>query len=100
MVAARIKRERKGDMDLKSDDLFWPNVSDGPCHNQLRQNLRGDVAVLGAGLTGAMIAHALSREGLEVVVLDKRDVGRGSTSASTGFSPYEIDTSLVQPTTV
>ena len=53
-----------------------------------------DVAVVGAGITGAMVAHRLSSDGLSVVVIDGRDVCRGSTSASTALLQYEIDVSL------
>ena len=53
-----------------------------------------DVAIIGGGITGAFIAHHLVKEGLDVVVLDKRAVGRGSTAASTSLVEYEIDTSL------
>jgi len=84
-------------MDLKSDALFWPRLSRTPTtHGPLRQNLHCDVAVIGAGLSGAMIAHALSDEGLDVVILDKRGVGHGSTSASTAVVLYEIDTPLIE----
>jgi glycine/D-amino acid oxidase-like deaminating enzyme len=84
-------------MDLKSGDLFWPRlVRYRLRHHPLLEDVRCDVAVIGAGLSGAMVAHALSREGLEVVVLDKREVGHGSTSASTALVLYEIDTPLVE----
>ncbi len=53
-----------------------------------------DVAVVGAGITGAMVAYRLSSEGHSVVVIDGRDVCRGSTSASTALLQYEIDVSL------
>src|SRR6476620_7623721 len=74
------------EMDLKSGTLFWPD-RDGRLghHPRLRNDLRCDVAILGAGLTGALAAYTLSAEGFDVVVLDKRDVGRGSTSASTAL---------------
>jgi glycine/D-amino acid oxidase-like deaminating enzyme len=56
---------------------------------------RCDVLVLGAGVTGALLAYRLAREGVDVVLVDRRDVGRGSTAASTGLLQYEIDTPLV-----
>lgn len=54
-----------------------------------------DVAILGAGITGALIAETLTAEGYDVRMLDARDVGRGSTSASTALLQYEIDTHLI-----
>jgi len=50
-----------------------------------------DVAIIGAGITGALVAHALVEAKLRVVVFDKRDPGRGSTAASTGLLLYEPD---------
>lgn len=44
---------------------------------------RFDVAVVGAGLTGACTALLLARAGLSVVLLDQHDVGAGSTGRST-----------------
>jgi glycine/D-amino acid oxidase-like deaminating enzyme len=61
----------------------------------LLEDVACDVAIVGAGISGALIAHALADAGLDVVVLDKRDAAWGSTSASTALLQYEIDTELV-----
>ena len=53
-----------------------------------------DVVVIGAGITGALVADALTAEGLGVVVLDRRAPASGSTAASTSLLSYEIDVSL------
>ena len=65
-----------------------------PRHHRPRHNINCDVAIIGAGLTGALIADSLVEAGFDVVLLDKRDVGQGSTSASTALILYEIDTPL------
>jgi glycine/D-amino acid oxidase-like deaminating enzyme len=82
-------------MDLVSPQPFWP-LKNGllSVYPSLKNNARCDVAVLGGGITGAFAAEALTAAGLDVVVLDKRDVGTGSTSASTALLQYELDTSL------
>ncbi len=49
------------------------------------------MAILGAGVTGALLALELVDRGLSVVVLDKRDAGRGSTAASTALLLAETD---------
>jgi len=59
---------------------------------RLDADLSCDVAVVGAGITGALIADELAGHGHDVVVLDQRDVCWGSTSASTALLQYEIDT--------
>jgi glycine/D-amino acid oxidase-like deaminating enzyme len=86
-------------MDLVSPRPFWP-LKNGllRVYPALKQDLRGDVVVLGAGITGAFIAQHLAEEGLDIIVLDKRDVCAGSTSANTALLQYELDASLVELT--
>ena len=83
-------------MDLKSGYPFWA-VKNGLMHAfpPLQEDLRCDVAIIGGGITGALIADELSAHGHDVAVVDQRDVGWGSTSASTALLQYEIDTHLV-----
>lgn len=61
----------------------------------LTRNIQCEIAVLGAGISGAIIADRLVREGFNVVVLDRRDVCMGSTSASTALLQYDIDITLI-----
>lgn len=63
---------------------------------KLESDFRIAVAIIGAGISGALMAHALVRAGIECVVLDARTVGLGSTSASTSLLQYEIDIPLSQ----
>ncbi len=53
-----------------------------------------DVAIVGTGISGALIGLKLSQLGLDVVFIDKRSPGRGSTIASTAMIQFEIDTPL------
>lgn len=62
----------------------------------LSHNLRTEVAVMGAGITGALVAWYLTQAGVPCVVVDKRHVATGSTAASTSLIQYEIDTPLHQ----
>jgi glycine/D-amino acid oxidase-like deaminating enzyme len=61
----------------------------------LVRDAEADVVVVGAGVTGALVAEAVSGH-CSVVVLDRRGPVRGSTSASTALVCYEIDTPLIQ----
>lgn len=54
-----------------------------------------DVAIVGAGLTGAFLADALTACGLDVAVLDRNEPGAGSTGASTALVMYDLDVGLV-----
>lgn len=82
-------------MDLRSGSAFWP-IRDGLVQSfpALDSDVQCDVAVIGGGITGAMAAFHLVEAGLDTVLIDRRDVGGGSTSASTGLLQYEIDTDL------
>ena len=83
-------------MDLKSGYPYWA-VKNGllRAFAPLDRDARCEVAVLGAGITGALIADELVAHGHDVVVADQRDAAWGSTAASTALLQYEIDTHLV-----
>ncbi len=82
-------------MDLRTGHPFWL-VKNGfiGTYPALHADERCDVVIVGAGITGALIANELSEAGLNCVVLDQRDAGMGSTIASTALLQYEIDTEL------
>ncbi|HEY3520331.1 MAG TPA: FAD-dependent oxidoreductase [Rhodanobacteraceae bacterium] len=84
-------------MDVKSGYPWWP-LRNGLLRDYppLLENGECEVAVVGAGITGALIARALVGAGLDTVVIDRRDVGWGSTAASTALLQYEIDTEFLQ----
>ena len=83
-------------MDLKSGYPYWA-VKNGLMHAfpPLQEDLRCDVAVIGGGITGALIADELAAGGHDVAVIEQRDVGWGSSSASTALLQYEIDTHMI-----
>lgn len=82
-------------MDLNSGYPWWV-VSNGLLGTWpvLREDVACDVLVMGAGITGALIADELVRSGLDVRVVDRREAGWGSTAASTALLQYEIDVEL------
>jgi glycine/D-amino acid oxidase-like deaminating enzyme len=84
-------------MDVKSGYPWW-TVRNGILahYPPLADDARCEVAVVGAGVTGALITTALADAGLDVLVLDRRDVGWGSTAASTALLQYDIDTNLAE----
>jgi glycine/D-amino acid oxidase-like deaminating enzyme len=82
-------------MDLKSNEPFWL-VKNGiiQSYPSLRENLSCDVLVVGGGITGSLIAHQCIEDGYKTVLIDKREVANGSSSATTSMLQYEIDTPL------
>ncbi|GAA5007313.1 FAD-binding oxidoreductase [Pseudoluteimonas lycopersici] len=83
-------------MDLKSGYPYWA-VKSGLIHSfpKLTRDNSCEVAVIGGGISGALIADELATHGHDVMVLEERDIAWGSTSASTALIQYEIDTHLI-----
>jgi glycine/D-amino acid oxidase-like deaminating enzyme len=82
-------------MDLKSTYCYWP-IKNGlvRAYPPLDQDIDCDVVVIGGGITGALVAYHLAEAGVSTAVIDRRDIGWGSTSATTALLQYEIDTPL------
>jgi glycine/D-amino acid oxidase-like deaminating enzyme len=85
-------------MNLRSDTAFWAVKNGiGLAAPRLSRDLHCEVAIVGAGIIAALIADELVREGLsDIVLIDKRGAGLGSTSASTALLQYEIDAHLTE----
>lgn len=83
-------------MRLHSSTPFWLIKNGLPVsYSPLREDLICDVLILGGGVCGSIVAHNLIKAGVkDVVILDKRDAGWGSTSASTALVMYEVDMHL------
>ncbi|BEV12976.1 FAD-binding oxidoreductase (plasmid) [Asticcacaulis sp. DW145] len=64
----------------------------------LTSGISADVVIVGAGITGALLASALSEAGLEVVIIDQRPPLQGSIRASTALLQYDLDQPLLKLT--
>ncbi|WP_447929666.1 NAD(P)/FAD-dependent oxidoreductase [Sphingopyxis fribergensis] len=83
--------------DLRTGQSIWsarrrPAIEEKP----LTRDVACDIVVVGAGISGALIAEQLSDAGFDVVIVDRRGPTEGSTAASTAMLQYEIDTPLHQ----
>jgi len=83
---------------LRSGSSPWQVYRHTLPRTPLLTDLRCDVAIVGAGITGSFAAEALTRQGLSVTVVDRLMPGRGSTAASTAMLQWEIDRSLTELT--
>jgi glycine/D-amino acid oxidase-like deaminating enzyme len=63
---------------------------------RLAESIKVDVAIVGAGISGAFLAHALAGRYDRVAVFDRRPPAHGSSAASTAMLQFEIDTPLTK----
>jgi glycine/D-amino acid oxidase-like deaminating enzyme len=100
LLAGRSSRASRAGLtqrrDLRSGVSYWqsrraPRLAYGP----LKRDVKTDIVVVGAGITGAVIAESLSQKH-RVVVVERRGPARGSTLASTALIAYEIDQPLTK----
>ncbi|WP_027126626.1 NAD(P)/FAD-dependent oxidoreductase [Gelidibacter mesophilus] len=84
-------------MRLTSSEPFWL-VKNGIINSypSISENIETDIVIVGAGITGSLIAHQCIADGFKTVIVDKREVCHGSTSATTSMLQYEIDKPLYE----
>lgn len=88
MTGATIKK------NLRTGRSLWADSAGlGVWVRPLKEAISVDVAIVGAGISGAFMAHELSRDHT-VAVLDRRPPLTGSTVASTALLQWEIDLPL------
>ncbi|MGG5210177.1 NAD(P)/FAD-dependent oxidoreductase [Chryseobacterium sp. MIQD13] len=86
-------------MDLKSNEPFWL-LKNGltVSYPSLKSDEICDVLIIGGGITGSLIAHQMIKDGYKTILIDKRELCNGSTSATTSMLQYEIDVPLFELT--
>lgn len=82
-------------MKLRSKETYWllknGLINSYPC---LQKNITCDILIVGGGISGSLMAYQFSKEGYRTVLIDRRDIAMGSTSATTAMLQYEIDEPL------
>jgi glycine/D-amino acid oxidase-like deaminating enzyme len=83
--------------DLRTGTPLWVRTPHSTVKARPRLDRdRFDVIVVGAGIRGALVAEALTRQGRSVLIVDRRPPVRGSTPASTAMIQHEIDVPLTR----
>jgi glycine/D-amino acid oxidase-like deaminating enzyme len=82
-------------LDLRTGRPGWSAYrAPRPEAASLSRDVKADVAIVGMGISAAMIADALSQAGLSVILIDRRGPLLGSTPATTALVQHEIDQPL------
>ncbi len=80
---------------IHSGQSLWEHLrAPGVAQRRLARDLHTEILIVGAGITGAMVADVLCEAGFETTVVDRRRATHGATAASTALVQYEIDTPL------
>lgn len=81
--------------NLYKGNLYWDKTVNEPYEfEKINTDLVTKVLIVGAGFSGNLCAYVLSKSGMDVTVVDKSKVGRGSSVASTGLIQYRSDKML------
>ncbi len=82
-------------LDLRTGKPVWLSYRSPavPTHKLVR-DVKTEVLVVGMGVSGAMIAEALTARGFSVVCIDRLGPLQGSTAATTALVQFEIDQPL------
>src|SRR5687767_12356350 len=77
--------------DSQANTSIWMATANTPFQSQLKENIRTDVCIIGAGIAGMTTAYLLAREGRSVVVLDDGAIGGGMTGRTTAHLTNAFD---------
>ncbi|WP_079710386.1 NAD(P)/FAD-dependent oxidoreductase [Paraliobacillus ryukyuensis] len=79
-------------MNIQSGTYYWPTtMPDAPTYPTLTEDIACDVLIVGGGSSGAQCAYYLASSGLHVALIEKNNIGNGSTSANTALIQYAGD---------
>ena len=68
---------------MENRESLWSQSTEIPRRERLSRDLNTDVAVIGAGMAGVLIADRLRRHGIKTVVLEARRIASGQTKNTT-----------------
>lgn len=82
--------------DSQASTSIWMATADTPSQSRLRESIRTDICIIGAGIAGLTTAYLLGREGRSVVVVDDGLIGGGMTGRTTAHLTNAYDDRYVE----
>ncbi len=93
-MKATIQMQLTEKLDLRGGRPCWQDADPSPIPSDPLPHST-EIAIVGAGIMGAMLAYRLSREGHRVALIDRRPPACGSTAASTALILWAADVPLL-----
>ncbi|MDW0110235.1 NAD(P)/FAD-dependent oxidoreductase [Sporosarcina aquimarina] len=82
-------------MKLTTGQTYWDKTAKpADRFTTLEKSIDTEILVVGGGMSGTLTAYKLASAGKKVTVVDRDEVGKGSSSANTGLLQYCSDTML------
>ena len=82
--------------DSQATTSIWMATANTPSQSPLKESIRTDICIIGAGIAGLTTAFLLGREGRSVVVLDDGTIGGGMTGRTTAHLTNAYDDRYVE----
>ncbi len=82
--------------DSQASTSIWMATANTPSQSRLKESIRTDICIIGAGIAGLTTAYLLGREGRSVVVLDDGVIGGGMTGRTTAHLTNAFDDRYVE----
>lgn len=82
-------------MNLRNGNSLWIDKNEiKNIYPYLYEDIKCDVLVVGAGITGGIMSFYLSKAGFKTIIVDKNIIGYGSTAVTTAILEYQIDSDI------
>src|SRR4029078_5161105 len=82
--------------DSEATTSIWMATAKTPSPSPLKESIRTDICIVGAGISGLMTCFLLGRKGRSVVVLDDGMIGGGMTGRTTAHLTNAYDDRYVE----
>jgi len=82
--------------DSQASTSIWMATANTPSQSRLKESIRTDICIVGAGIAGLTTAYLLGRGGRSVVVLDDGSSGGGMTGRTTAHLSNAYDDRYIE----
>ncbi|HYK19416.1 MAG TPA: FAD-dependent oxidoreductase [Pyrinomonadaceae bacterium] len=82
--------------DSQANTSLWMATANTPIQSRLKESIRTEICIVGAGIAGLSTAYLLALEGRTVVVLDDGLIGGGMTGRTTAHLTNAYDDRYVE----